>query len=1489
MSHSSRPRERGSAPRRCRDISLEAPQTLEERRLLTPVLPLVAEQATFTPAANPTNADLGTVSITPVSGTNAYPSDAPLTSVSQLAPASEFGGDIVRIKAGPGGVFGSGVYAISRGAGENAGAVNRPGVIYRVDPATGKASVFFDLNTVISQLEPGGNASNSVGAQTDLVNWYDIAFDPEGYFDGRPSMFVTSVDQSDANKNAIYRIGPDGSFMGAFVQFTGGQPGVNFVTNPTSIVVPPPEDQTFLRGLVAGTTASTSQAAGTFTGLFFDANAYKPGQVINSSALPTGVSQTALTNRPIVGLTAANPDYTSRVYDVFTNFGTPGFSGVQGINGDVLMLPPPGAPAPTQANPLPPDQTAFETTPFRRFQDIAFDQYGYFSQGIVLPATTSNGVTTFTLTRSGIPQPVNVGSLFVTDLAAGFQVTVTPLAPLPTSPVTIPIQTNGGTVSVTMNPTTGNVVGSITGGANFGGRIIRILPSGVATVFAANFHTSGSQGPDSFFSSSLSISFSADGTTLYASDDDGIWQFKTVASLAGSSSGSIVGLNDLRSLGVPYEGQDSAVAIVDSGVDALSPPFRGRVAPGNNVITNGFGNVDTSAGFSGTTTTATTTTTTGTVGNTTILTGVDGHGTLVAGVVAQFVPQATLDPVNIFSPFLAFTSTTSTTTTTGTTGATVTTNSNALASTNDVYKGFDYVAKHPFVNDPVRPNKTDRVIAATYGFGTTETFDSEGSAYRRYPQIVIAFKNELKKYRKLGIAPIAASGQFGAPFAAGISSVTTTTGTTASGTNNVQNANIGDVNGISFPAILNEVISVTGTIPFPYSTGPEGLPTQPPSGIFPGANGPLLVTIGPTGIGNITTTGGNIANGNLLSALTAGNSPPGTNVTNGNNFPVLFSDRILAAANRNVTTDFGAPAIDIPTFRRLFSVNGTTTNPTNGTTTVTINGQTIDPTDHLTFQQGGTSLSAGIVSGAYALVSSALDYWSKLNVTGVTSDAYLTQPVGARTLNFGPHAFKDLSAYNNPDGINAIFAWTAVPAADSNDSLSQSSPPYLLNSTHFRQFARINVANAIAAVEGTIALQYLLDHNIFPIIDANHDGIVTAHELQTFVDNSAAMGMPEAGAMARLLGGTARPPGEGFTFFGEQPDQPDVLQRRFNFFDYVADGQLNGSVTIDQLKMLAHTLLPKPDAFVINNRPKASTNGFLVDPTAHRNFQDLQHIKPTYQFVPARAFLKYRGLPPDRFTVNRLGPGDTLLNQFPVYELFSNTPSHPRVIQNSAPTPSNNNSSNNIVTLTTGGQANTGSASASTTGPSGAMGNTAEAGASASVNSTATANTNPSTDTTGVGGSTTSPTSGAAGDSASVNATAMVNTNTGTGTTGAGGSTVGSSTTSPTSGTSSSNVANPQGVTDYGKSVVNTLIQSLQGGGSIGAATPAGSVGPVVSSGAPASTSPATTTSNPPSTALPQAVPLTIAPTSAPTPVVTPAPALPQGPVKAQTKAKQKK
>lgn len=137
---------------------------------MAPVVATFPLQASFTAAATPTNADLGIVTVTE-NTTATLDTQAPITSVSELTPASSFGGDIVTVAAGPGGVFGNDVYAISRGAGDNAsaGAVNRPGVIYRVDPATGQASVFFDLNTVLSQVDPTNStpatpAANSLGA-----------------------------------------------------------------------------------------------------------------------------------------------------------------------------------------------------------------------------------------------------------------------------------------------------------------------------------------------------------------------------------------------------------------------------------------------------------------------------------------------------------------------------------------------------------------------------------------------------------------------------------------------------------------------------------------------------------------------------------------------------------------------------------------------------------------------------------------------------------------------------------------------------------------------------------------------------------------------------------------------------------------------------------------------------------------------------------------------------------------------------------------------------------------------------------------------------------------------------------------------------------------------------------------------------------------------------------------------------------------------------
>jgi hypothetical protein len=352
----------------------------------------------------------------------------------------------------------------------------------------------------------------------------------------------------------------------------------------------------------------------------------------------------------------------------------------------------------------------------------------------------------------------------------------------------------------------------------------------------------------------------------------------------------------------------------------------------------------------------------------------------------------------------------------------------------------------------------------------------------------------------------------------------------------------------------------------------------------------------------------------------------------------FFTDRILAAANRNITTDYAAPALDVPTFRRKFGL---------------LVGQAAGDLGRSTrlehrLRPGGTSISAGIVTGSFALVASALDYWADIQQTGVTVDAYLTQPVGARTLNFGPHTLKNLSAYNNPDGINGILAWTSVPITDANDALSEGEPLTMFRSSEYRDYARIDIGNAIAAIEGQIAIQYLLDRGTFDVIDTNDNALITAPELQTFVDNAATIGLPEAGAMARLLGGTARTPGTS-AFFNTGADQPDVLQRRFNFFDFASDGQLNGMITIDQLKLLSHNLLPLPDQYTIVDRQRASANGFLLDPEADRNFKELQHLKPSYQFVPKSVVARYHNISPGIFGVNR---GSVPLRSSPFYAAY---------------------------------------------------------------------------------------------------------------------------------------------------------------------------------------------------------------------------------------------
>ena len=55
---------------------------------------------------------------------------------------------------------------------------------------------------------------------------------------------------------------------------------------------------------------------------------------------------------------------------------------------------------------------------------------------------------------------------------------------------------------------------------------------------------------------------------------------------------------------------------------------------------------------------------------------------------------------------------------------------------------------------------------------------------------------------------------------------------------------------MSLPAVLNEVISVTGTYPFPFTESPSTIPTDPPVSVIPNQLGPVLV------FGNALTIGG---------------------------------------------------------------------------------------------------------------------------------------------------------------------------------------------------------------------------------------------------------------------------------------------------------------------------------------------------------------------------------------------------------------------------------------------------------------------------------------------------------------------------------------------------------------------------------------------------------------------------------------------------------
>jgi hypothetical protein len=144
------------------------------------------------------------------------------------------------------------------------------------------------------------------------------------------------------------------------------------------------------------------------------------------------------------------------------------------------------------------------------------------------------------------------------------------------------------------------------------------------------------------------------------------------------------------------------------------------------------------------------------------------------------------------------------------------------------------------------------------------------------------------------------------------------------------------------------------------------------------------------------------------------------------------------------------------------------------------------------------------------------------------------------------------------------------------------------------------------------------------------------------------------------------------------------------------DGQLNGVITVDQYRVLGHNLLPSPDAFVVTDRQRASVNQFLVDAHAPRNFYQLQHLLPTFVWVPQSLAKKFS----NPRVLAWVGRRELPANVAPFYNLFEQSPT-PVAARSRRPSnnPANNSPNGNgtgATGSTTG--SNTGT-TGSTTGP----------------------------------------------------------------------------------------------------------------------------------------------------------------------------------------------
>ena len=312
---------------------------------------------------------------------------------------------------------------------------------------------------------------------------------------------------------------------------------------------------------------------------------------------------------------------------------------------------------------------------------------------------------------------------------------------------------------------------------------------------------------------------------------------------------------------------------------------------------------------------------------------------------------------------------------------------------------------------------------------------------------------------------------------------------------------------------------------------------------------------------------------------------------------ISYLDKVTAFSSRSQDSDFAAPGTAV----RAFNAPGSDLDLIFG-----LNGAPINP------RFNGTSAAGPVVSGISVMTFSALGFWIDVAASGMSNATFLS-PTGA-TLNLG--TITNLAAYWNPDGINSILQWTAEPRMDvdlvTEDAVSQQRS--IFDPTQFRNYSRIDVANAVGAIEGKIALDYFVQNPTFlSVIDTSGNGIMSAFEIQAFVDATpSGSEMAATQAMARLLGGTS----SGSAF------------RRTEFFDRI-DGTFQGGIRVSEVPGLAQTILPGPDAFPITGRIEAADQGYLLAPNVNRNWLDLTVHDPGTDFLKGPIPSEFLGKSPD--------------------------------------------------------------------------------------------------------------------------------------------------------------------------------------------------------------------------------------------------------------------